>query len=115
MDTTTITRILAGMLVLMLSLLYFYPTFKAMGKRNTGAIFALNFLTGWSIIGWVFTLIWALKNDAVALRTDELQQFIRRDRQIKVVIYILFSALCRNLEKWPIGGDLNVLAQEVGC
>src|ERR1019366_2410072 len=25
------------------------------------------------------------------------------------------TALCRNLEKWPIGGDLNVWAQEVGC
>ena len=24
------------------------------------------------------------------------------------------TALRRNLEKWPIGGDLNVLAQEVG-
>src|SRR5580658_5914226 len=91
MDATTITQILAGMLVLMLSLLYFYPTFKAMGKRNTGAIFALNLLTGWSVIGWCVALIWALKNDTVALRTDELQRFIRRDRQIKVAIYTLFS------------------------
>src|ERR1035441_8840228 len=87
-----IIQIFAGILALLLCLLYFYPTVKAMGKRNTGAIFALNFLTGWSIIGWVFTLIWALKNDAVALRPDEVQQFTGRDRKIKVFIYVV----------WPI-------------
>jgi uncharacterized protein YecT (DUF1311 family) len=91
MDSTTIIQILAGILFLVLCLLYFYPTFKAMGKRNTGAIFALNLLTGWSTIGWVVALIWALKNDAVALRPDEVQQFTGRDRRIKVFIYILWS------------------------
>jgi uncharacterized protein YecT (DUF1311 family) len=91
MDNTTIIQILAGILFLVLCLLYFYPTFKAMGKRNTGAIFALNLLTGWSAIGWVVALIWALKNDAVALRPDEVQQFTRRDRRIKGLIYILWS------------------------
>jgi hypothetical protein len=91
MDSTTIIRILAGILFLVLCLLYFYPTFKAMGKRNTGAIFALNLLTGWSTIGWVVALIWALKNDAVALRSDEVQQFTGRDRRIKGFIYILWS------------------------
>jgi uncharacterized protein YecT (DUF1311 family) len=91
MDSTTIIQILAGILFLGLCLLYFYPTFKAMGKRNTGAIFALNLLTGWSTIGWVVALIWALKNDAVALRPDEVQQFTGRDRRIKVFIYIVWS------------------------
>jgi len=90
-DSVTLVRIVAGILVLVLCLLYFYPTFKAMGKRNTGAIFALNLLTGWSIIGWVVALIWALKNDAVALRSDEVQQFTGRDQRIKGFIYILWS------------------------
>jgi len=90
-DSTLILRIFAGILFLVLCLLYYYPTFKAMGKRDTGAIFALNLLTGWSTIGWVVALIWALKNDAVALRPDEVQQFTGRDRRIKVFIYILWS------------------------
>ena len=83
MDSVMVIQILAGILVLVLCLLYFYPTFKALGKRNTGAIFALNLLTGWTTIGWVLALIWALKNDAVALRPDEVQQFTGRDRRIK--------------------------------
>ena len=91
MDNITIIRILAGALFLVLCLLYFYPTFKAMGKRNTGAIFAVNLLTGWSTIGWFVALIWALKNDVVALRPDEVQQYTGRDRRIKGFIYTFWS------------------------
>jgi len=43
---------------------YFIPTFIAYNRKksNTGAIFALNFFLGWSLIGWVGALIWALSN-----------------------------------------------------
>jgi hypothetical protein len=30
-------------------------------RINTGAIFALNLFLGWSLIGWVIALVWALK------------------------------------------------------
>lgn len=45
---------------------YFLPTIIAImrGKNNTGGIFALNFLLGWTLIGWVGALIWALSSDA---------------------------------------------------
>jgi hypothetical protein len=32
-------------------------------KRNTVAIVALNILLGWSIIGWVVSLVWSLTKD----------------------------------------------------
>jgi hypothetical protein len=40
--------------------IYFVPSFWAMGKRNSGAIFALNLFLGWTFIGWVGALIWAI-------------------------------------------------------
>lgn len=42
--------------------LYFLPTIIAASKKrsNTGAIFALNLLLGWMLIGWVVALVWAL-------------------------------------------------------
>ncbi len=52
-----------GFLFLILLLfLYFLPTIIAneKKKKNTGAIFALNLLLGWTLIGWVITLVWAL-------------------------------------------------------
>lgn len=43
---------------------YFVPTIIAFNRKktNTGAIFALNLFLGWSLIGWVIALIWALSN-----------------------------------------------------
>jgi hypothetical protein len=51
--------------------LYFLPAIIAFArsKRDAGAIFVLNFFLGWTCIGWVIALVWALKQDApVAMR-----------------------------------------------
>jgi len=53
-----------GILVFILVLaLYFLPTIIALvrGRRNTVAIFLLNFFLGWSFIAWVIALVWAAK------------------------------------------------------
>ena len=47
--------------------MYFLPTLIAVvrEKRDKLAIFLLNFFLGWSVIGWVIALVWALKSDQV--------------------------------------------------
>ena len=42
---------------------YFIPTIIAFrkGRDNRISILALNFFLGWSLIGWVISLVWALK------------------------------------------------------
>lgn len=42
--------------------LYFLPTIFAFirEKSNAGAILALNLFLGWTLIGWVVSLVWAL-------------------------------------------------------
>ena len=44
---------------------YFIPTIIAVSrhKENVVAIFALNFLTGWTFLGWIGSLVWALTTD----------------------------------------------------
>lgn len=44
--------------------LYFLPTLVGAKKRNAGAIFALNLLLGWTLLGWIAALVWALTQDA---------------------------------------------------
>jgi len=46
-------------------LLYFLPSILAVirEKSNVLAIFALNLLLGWSVIGWVGALVWALTKE----------------------------------------------------
>jgi len=52
-------------LLLISVLLYLIPAIVASSKKkqNAGAIFALNLLLGWTVIGWVVALIWALTQD----------------------------------------------------
>ena len=60
-------RLLFAVLITLLSLFYFLPFAIAFNRKraNTGAIFALNLFLGWSLIGWVVTLVWALKEENV--------------------------------------------------
>lgn len=55
---------------------YFLPSIIAISKKkeNTLAIFVLNFFLGWSLIGWVISLVWALvveqKTPTVIINND---------------------------------------------
>ena len=60
--------IILGLALLAVALaVYFLPTVIAYArvKRNIWAIFALNLLLGWSVIGWIISLVWALTVDQV--------------------------------------------------
>lgn len=45
--------------------LYFLPAIIAFArsKRDAVSILVLNLLLGWTAIGWVIALVWALKQD----------------------------------------------------
>ena len=55
------------LVMLVLCVPYFIPTFIAFyrKKANRAAILAMNVLLGWTFVGWVIALIWALKVDVV--------------------------------------------------
>jgi hypothetical protein len=44
-------------------LIYFFPSIVARKKENFKAIFVLNFFLGWSFLGWVIALIWAVMKE----------------------------------------------------
>ena len=54
--TTIIFLLLLGFIV------YFLPWFIALGgkHRNVVVIFLLNLFLGWSLIGWLAALVWAV-------------------------------------------------------
>lgn len=51
----------ATLTLLFLTALYFLPTMIAglRGHHQCGAIIVLNFLTGWTVIGWIIAMVWA--------------------------------------------------------
>lgn len=51
-----------GILLTVSIVFYIIPTIIAAvrGHHNVGAIAALNFLLGWTFLGWVVALVWSL-------------------------------------------------------
>src|SRR5260370_29090125 len=42
--------------------LYFLPAYLARNKPNFTAILLLNLFAGWTFIGWIIALVWALSS-----------------------------------------------------
>ena len=53
-----------GVLFAILLIPYLFPAIIAYSRRHPSchAILALNVLLGWTLIGWVVSIVWALKN-----------------------------------------------------
>ncbi len=45
-------------------LLYFLPAIIAHNKRDFTAIFLVDLLFGWTVIGWIVALVWACSAEA---------------------------------------------------
>src|ERR1700731_5331428 len=63
-----VMEIIPALLLMAVSLfIYFIPYIvaKQNKKQNAGAIGALNFFLGWTLVGWVVALVWAVTKDAV--------------------------------------------------
>ena len=44
-------------------LIYFLPAIVANRKKNCDAIFVLNLFLGWTFLGWVIALVWAMTTE----------------------------------------------------
>lgn len=60
-----IIRVILAVLLSLCTIGYLLPTTIAIIRRrtNTGAIFVLNLFLGWTLVGWVVALVWAVATD----------------------------------------------------
>lgn len=64
----TMIWIVAGLLLFAVNIpLYFLPSILGRKKRNRVAIFVVNLLLGWTVVGWFAVLLWAIVTDAPPL------------------------------------------------
>lgn len=49
-------------ILILILLVYFIPAITAYQRKhkNAEAILVLNLLTGWTLVGWVISLVWSL-------------------------------------------------------
>lgn len=55
---------LLGFAIPILGVIYFFPAFLASAQNhpNTRTIYAVTTLFGWTFIGWVVAILWAMTN-----------------------------------------------------
>jgi len=76
-DSVTALRAVSGLMGVMLLIVlvggYFVPSIVALvkKKRNTGAIVLVNVLLGWSVVGWIVALVWAVTNDVPVVQVNQ--------------------------------------------
>ncbi|TSE11372.1 MULTISPECIES: superinfection immunity protein [Aquimarina] len=65
------------------AIFYFIPSIIALmrGKSNTVAIIALNLFLGWSIVGWVVSLVWSLSSEVSPAKIVVNQQPIQKTEE----------------------------------
>lgn len=51
------------LIIIFFTALYFLPALIGYNKKNIYSILALNLLLGWTAIGWIVALVWALSKD----------------------------------------------------
>lgn len=60
--------------------LYFIPTLAAIRKQCLGSVFVLNLFLGWTLVGWVVALAWALKDPVPPKREKAMVPTSNSDR-----------------------------------
>ena len=57
--------------VIVALLIYFLPSLVGHKKKNASAIFILNLFLGWTLLGWIAALVWALTNEEKSAGTAQ--------------------------------------------
>lgn len=74
-DWRTIVESVAGTLgvTILVPLIYFAPTFVANNykHKNVPALLALNVFLGWTGVGWVIALVWALIKEQHEIQSED--------------------------------------------
>ncbi len=47
-------------IAIIIAIMYFIPSFIAFNKSHGAGVFVLNLFLGWTFIGWVVALAWAV-------------------------------------------------------
>lgn len=67
-------------------LVYLLPTVIAHRRQHRKAVglFWLNFFLGWTLVGWVAALVWAVSGDSFAgmLRCPACRELVREDATV---------------------------------
>lgn len=70
--------------IILILAIYFLPSIIGSKHRNSTSIFILNLLLGWTLLGWIVAIIWAVSNDKKeTIIVDNKKSVAEQLRQLK--------------------------------
>lgn len=70
--------------IILILAIYFLPSIIGFNHRNVNSIFVLNLLLGWTLLGWIVAIIWAVSNDKKeTIIVDNKKSVAEQLRQLK--------------------------------
>lgn len=96
MELSNIALVFLGIIVFLLSLLiYFIPAIRATRTKHAFAIFILNLFLGWTFLGWLAALIWALALPRERL-SEEREYYCGKCNYKKIITQPVTMFKCQN-------------------
>lgn len=59
--------------IVIIIVIYFIPSLVGLDKKHTSGIFILNLFLGWTLLGWVVALIWAVSDSAQTKENSNIE------------------------------------------
>jgi len=81
------------MYIFIIIVLYFLPTISAYErkKKNSSSILVVNLFLGWTIIGWIVALSWALAKDTDPVVIVKPDEHTKADKNVSNELTELFK------------------------
>lgn len=108
-DLNDFGKFAAGLFLIVAPLLYFLPTIEAHFAEhpNLRSIAVVNLFLGWSLIGWVIALVWALKKPEYS--TEILND--NSNRETKTCPYCAEEILVAAIKCKHCGSNVNSISE----
>ena len=109
-DLNSFGKIMAYSFFIVAPALYFLPTYEAVSNDNPNitSIALINILLGWTLLGWVVALVWAINKPTTALAQTPLAQTpLAPAQDFKTCTYCAESILAAAIKCKHCGADLS--------
>ena len=107
-DLNSFGKIMAYSFFIVAPALYFLPTYEAVSNDNPNitSIALINILLGWTLLGWVVALVWAINKPTPALAQTPLAPA----QDFKTCTYCAEPILVAAIKCKHCGADLSAAA-----
>lgn len=80
---------------------YFLPTIAAWNREARGSVFIINLLLGWTLIGWVVALVWAINSKPEANKYNYTCSYCGFKRTLNQQVKIYVCPQCNEKTEYP--------------